>query len=228
MLESELASRGVVLHSGNITCKPLARYDQESHSLRTWQHSLDEDSVPFSATLPRSGMMRNGIVYQLPALVRLTVVTASSSSPILWHTPTVDDAKPASAIRPGRTPHTEYLRRQVMHFPTPTVSAASDHHRGPKKDLKGSHSLRLVDAVQMFPTPTSRDWKGKGLPGQLPTKLNLIGHLNPSWVEWLMGFPVGWTELRDSEMQSFQQLRKQLGKQSRRSNNARTKRTTNR
>ena len=23
------------------------------------------------------------------------------------------------------------------------------------------------------------------------------GHLNPNWVEWLMGFPVGWTELED-------------------------------
>jgi hypothetical protein len=69
MLESELASRGIVLASGNITSEPLARYDPGSSSLRTWQHSLDGDSTPFSATLPRSGMTRNGTVYQLPALV---------------------------------------------------------------------------------------------------------------------------------------------------------------
>ena len=25
------------------------------------------------------------------------------------------------------------------------------------------------------------------------------GPLNPEWVEWLMGFPVGWTELPHSE-----------------------------
>jgi hypothetical protein len=25
------------------------------------------------------------------------------------------------------------------------------------------------------------------------------GSLNPQWVEWLMGFPVGWTDLSNSE-----------------------------
>lgn len=23
------------------------------------------------------------------------------------------------------------------------------------------------------------------------------GQLNPDWVEWLMGFPIGWTDLKD-------------------------------
>ena len=23
------------------------------------------------------------------------------------------------------------------------------------------------------------------------------GQLNPAWVEWLMGYPMGWTELKD-------------------------------
>jgi hypothetical protein len=25
------------------------------------------------------------------------------------------------------------------------------------------------------------------------------GFLNPMWVEWLMGFPLGWTDLEDLE-----------------------------
>ena len=29
------------------------------------------------------------------------------------------------------------------------------------------------------------------------------GQLNPAWVEWLMGYPMGWTELKDSETLSF-------------------------
>ena len=29
------------------------------------------------------------------------------------------------------------------------------------------------------------------------------GQLNPAWVEWLMGYPMGWTELKDSETPSF-------------------------
>jgi len=28
-----------------------------------------------------------------------------------------------------------------------------------------------------------------------------IGPMNPAWVEWLMGFPIGWTELNASETQ---------------------------
>jgi hypothetical protein len=32
------------------------------------------------------------------------------------------------------------------------------------------------------------------------------GYLNPTWVEWLMGFPLGWTDLEDSETQSSHKL----------------------
>ena len=28
-----------------------------------------------------------------------------------------------------------------------------------------------------------------------------IGPMNPMWVEWLMGFPIGWTDLNVSETQ---------------------------
>ena len=31
------------------------------------------------------------------------------------------------------------------------------------------------------------------------TPLGRLGPLNPEWVEWLMGFPIGWTELDASE-----------------------------
>ncbi len=40
------------------------------------------------------------------------------------------------------------------------------------------------------------------------------GQLNPTWVEWLMGFnPLGWTELEHSEIQSFPKLQKSLERQ---------------
>ena len=26
------------------------------------------------------------------------------------------------------------------------------------------------------------------------TPLGLIGRTNPEWIEWLMGYPIGWTE----------------------------------
>lgn len=31
------------------------------------------------------------------------------------------------------------------------------------------------------------------------------GHLNPEWVEWLMGWPIGWTDLKPLAMAKFQQ-----------------------
>jgi hypothetical protein len=44
------------------------------------------------------------------------------------------------------------------------------------------YKARLEEAVAMHGNPT--------------------GKLNPTWVEWLMGFPLGWTDLEDSETPS--------------------------
>ena len=87
---------------------------------------------------------------------------------------------------------------------------ASNGTQGPKskqhyeKCLKTSESMiTLVDQVrhtpQMLPTPTARDYKGasgrayKGEAKDLPPEVG--GSLNPEFCEWLMGFPIGWTEL---------------------------------
>lgn len=54
-------------------------------------------------------------------------------------------------------------------------------------------------AREMFPSPAARDWKsGRGRKdnGHTPQLPEVIGgQLNPMWVEWLMGFPIGWTDL---------------------------------
>ena len=64
------------------------------------------------------------------------------------------------------------------------------------------------------PTPTARDWKDSGKAvinsdrNLLPQKVARSdkekwvkggGALNPTWVEWLMGYPLGWTDLSPSE-----------------------------
>ena len=45
----------------------------------------------------------------------------------------------------------------------------------------GQSYARLEQVVAMFPTPRARDGKD--------------GTLNPDWVEWLMAFPPGWTDI---------------------------------
>ena len=99
-------------------------------------------------------------------------------------------------------------------WPTPTVQ---DGNKATKK-MRDNHQNNLTAVVfsqEAFPTPTTRDWKGgyneaslirsdgksrrfDALPnaaiGGVGTDI-VPGHLNPDWVEWLMGVPTGWTGL---------------------------------
>ena len=38
------------------------------------------------------------------------------------------------------------------------------------------------------------------------------GKLNPSWVEWLMAWPIGWTDLEPLEMDKYQQWQRSHGR----------------
>jgi hypothetical protein len=59
--------------------------------------------------------------------------------------------------------------------------------------------MQLVDQVRMLPSPAARDYRsGKGRQDnghtpQLPEVMG--GQLNPEFVEWLLGYPRGWTEI---------------------------------
>ena len=77
----------------------------------------------------------------------------------------------------------------------------------------GKHvQIGLGRAVRMWPTPKSSpsgpDYARAGRPlsggDDLATAVarETRGQLNPRWVEWLMGYPLGWTDLEDSETES--------------------------
>ena len=59
------------------------------------------------------------------------------------------------------------------------------------------YGLELRDAVQMWPTPTVDDahnaTRESGAFQSLTRSAG--GQLNPTWVEWLMGYPLGYTEV---------------------------------
>jgi len=81
--------------------------------------------------------------------------------------------------------------------------------------------LAAVQHSQMWPTPKRRDYKGTNAPegltrkdgksrmDQLPNAVAYnsqekdTGQLNPNWVEWLMGWPIGWTDLNALETDKF-------------------------
>jgi hypothetical protein len=60
----------------------------------------------------------------------------------------------------------------------------------------------------MLPTPTVQDAKNNGAQAQQernmrPLNAVIGGSLNPEWVEWLMGWPGGWTDLAASVTDKF-------------------------
>jgi DNA (cytosine-5)-methyltransferase 1 len=136
-------------------------------------------------------MTRNGTAYQLQPLAPLTRGIGSGSSPIpegngLWPTPT------GSVAQLGEKPETWLARRAEV-----------------KERVKNGNGMGmpLTIAAQMWPTPTAVTdtggaalckWGGAGARRKLRKLVSseeLNGALNPTWVEWLMGFPLGWTDL---------------------------------
>jgi DNA (cytosine-5)-methyltransferase 1 len=77
--------------------------------------------------------------------------------------------------------------------------------------------IRLVDQVnnpRLWPTITiNGNYNRKGLSKTSGDGLATVvgGPLNPPWVEWLMGWPLGWTDLKPLEMDKFQKWRQQHG-----------------
>jgi hypothetical protein len=97
------------------------------------------------------------------------------------------------------------LNDQVAHlFPTPRAADGDKGTRSPdgaRKEVRRGHRVDLPCYVQLYPTPTCNDAKNNNPPsqrtenGRHSDQLNVVagGALNPDWVEWLMGFPIGWT-----------------------------------
>ena len=148
--------------SGRISPTPFAYYDPELSCWRTSQGTLALDLTPSSVTLPRSGSMRNGELFERPTLAHPIGANGCSS---LLPTPRTTDAN-GSGLHGQGGPD---LRTTVSLLPTPT---ASDHRDGTQLRASahynpatgGSHSMGLnpwAEAAHLLPTPTSRDGKGR-------------------------------------------------------------------
>ena len=143
----------------------------------------------------------------------------------LWATPNTMDHLPQRSEestkkmqeghRKGRK-RPSNLREQVSEetlamWPTPTAmtggtGVAPSHKNGKHGWNTGAavNDSLSEEPMRMWPTPTARDHKDSGENTdyqKIKEKSKLAGHaggsLNPQWVEWLMGYPAGWTELED-------------------------------
>jgi hypothetical protein len=181
-LARERVSKEAEADCGKSSRESLAKYDPISRSWKTRQFSLLGGLIEFSETWPRWGSMQNGALYLLP----IAVPRIEGNESGYWPTPQAHDASKGDPKRVGRY---------------------GTKHGG--RNLNGK--------AAKWPTPISRDWRsGKVSQATMernsrPLSEQIGGSLNPMWVEWLMGFPLGWTDLEPLAMGKFQQWLEQHG-----------------
>jgi hypothetical protein len=164
--------------------KPLANYDPTTRSWKMYEATLVSEDCPLLVNLPPSGMTRSGVLF----LQRPWEPITGGIESLSWPTP-ISSSGMAEDIK--------------------TVKDRLDNGQ--------KYKSRLVEAVAMYPTPTHGKMAGgtgafnkvqalysDGKISDEERKSMQAGNggkLNPMWVEWLMGFPLGWTDLEDSETQ---------------------------
>lgn len=180
----------------------FAKYDPALRLWRTRQCSLLGDSEEFSETWPKWGSMQGGECLEQMTLAHHTSEKEYGS----WPTPRRTDAD-----RGGRGDLIQAVRGNAnSHYKmwqTPVADYAVERSAG-KWNSRGEPKL---SAQVKFPTPHgfSKDGKSNGPSGnELGRAVNKLGDanggsLNPDWVEWLMGWPIGWTDLKPLEMDKY-------------------------
>jgi hypothetical protein len=96
---------------------------------------------------------------------------------------------------------------------TPVADDAVDRARG-KVNSRGEPKLSAQ--VKLWPTPTAHNAKETNAPSEslrnTPTlAAQAGGSLNPTWTEWLMGWPLGWTDLKPLGTDKYQAWRRSHG-----------------
>ena len=86
--------------------------------------------------------------------------------------------------------------------------------RGECYPLKTVEPITNENECGLLPTPTSHNAKEGGYPAEgtrnTPTLGWVLGgKINPQFTEWMMGWPIGWTDLKPLEMDKFQSWQQQ-------------------
>jgi len=160
--------------------------------------------------------MQSGIAYQLPPLAPITGATECG----LWPTPNASSNDKTPCLtdatlswegkpRPNGAKVQARLQDAAAYWPTPRANDAEK--RG---NIANDPRNGLPAAVKYWSTPQASDTRDRGclrngaiqkrmargkqlMLSQVVSTVN--GILNPTWVEWLMWFPIGHTDLSPSE-----------------------------
>ena len=189
----------------------LAKYDPDSCSWRTAQCSLLEDLNESLETLPRSGMTRNGLLWELPMLEQTIKETGYGLSEKL-PTPQASDhitKKTSTSWKAKGGVNFSLANPEIQaKWPTPRSCSAMAATITPESawNEKRNPNLETIVGRRTWGTPKAQDSRhalkdrGKGNLGEQVSGLHNGGKLNPLWTEWLMGWWIGWTDLKPLEM----------------------------
>jgi len=171
------------LHSlvcGTNSIESFAYYSRDTSSWKTSQQSFLTDLESYSETWPRQGIVVNMHAYQRRILEPVTKETGGGL------------------------------------LPTPRATSAMTENLKTVKQ-RGRNIGNLEEVIAFLPTPCSRDYKDSGenmnykkaaekgrLPGVIvESRSNKTGkdtYLNPQFVEEMMGYPIGYTEIQESKL----------------------------
>ena len=180
----------------------FVKYDLDTSLWRTHQCSLLGDLELFSENWPQWGLMRDGECWEQQTLAQTIRGTESGLSPNgvdYFHTPNTTGLDGGSNSRKA-------LRKREEMWPTPVHSEARQGLQIRREGKKGTQTS-LSTAVLTWPTPRTKGMCGGSGSWDLLNKNTTVeearlmgagngGQLNPTWVEWLMGWPLGWTDLK--------------------------------
>lgn len=148
----------------------LGTEDRECFSLRPTPNTMDA-LPPKSPEALKKEMTVSRPGRKQPCNLRDWVAVQEGKS--LWPTPTARDCKGTNSLK---------------------------HLTQPKTPGNNHHVRQLANAVKLFTTPCAADaQRTHGGDNHRSLRTDVAGQLNPTWVEWLMGFPIGWTDLNASE-----------------------------
>jgi hypothetical protein len=203
------------------TSESLARYDLGSSSWKTSQICLTGELSELSGAWPKSGMTRNGKLYPQPPLVP----TISENESGLLPTPIASNTKHTHMRTIGRPPRTylptpraiygehpgmtdpRHLTGAARLWATPTARDwRSESCSEEYFEERESHPRGKPLAWQTkYATPQARDYRtGQAARWDNPNRSRNLndqagGKLSVIFVEWLMGYPIGWTALEPLE-----------------------------
>ena len=183
--------------SGRLSLELLHKKDRLGAFSKTFMVTSQWVSTKCSLTWKAKATPQGRLLFQLAVSTLPIKETDFGSSPTVnWPTPSASDVEGGVA--------------QDVELENGTFS---------RKNKDGVRwGMKLRDAVnhaeKMWPTPVARDHKGGYQGGRIRNgkvswdSLDVAvqhtdnqektgGQLNPMFVEWLMGYPKGWTELKD-------------------------------